>query len=357
MVSTVSARPNHYELLGLTPAASDDEIAQAFARRMSLFRAHPVGAAAQICIAYETLRDRIRRADYDRSLGLVRAPETRQWTMAVAQQRWTPFIASTATNAVAQAAREVARAPEPHVTAMPERQAPTEAKLSSFAASLRELARPGAIVDARGAKPRAEEPPPSADLERHIEQMVAVHRAQEEPSARYGEDRSAGWIRPVLAAGGFVVAAGLIGTLAGMSVRDGGDAQPADAALTPAIHVARPHTAAAVAAPASEPVIEGIDTPARRPVYRASRSARGRHNVSRHPSTSWAAVHVAQDQVADSAPVASQPIQASDPLAPQPSAAASDQPTGDNAPAAATAPTSQPKRTYGRHHYRRSHRH
>ena len=37
MGSTVKLRPNHYEVLGLTPGASSDEIAQAFAKALSDF--------------------------------------------------------------------------------------------------------------------------------------------------------------------------------------------------------------------------------------------------------------------------------------------------------------------------------
>src|SRR5207245_2236577 len=45
--STVRPRPNYYEALGLTPAASEQEIAQAFARHRGMFQARPVAAAAR----------------------------------------------------------------------------------------------------------------------------------------------------------------------------------------------------------------------------------------------------------------------------------------------------------------------
>ncbi len=41
MGDTVRLRPNHYETLGLTPAASAQEIAQAFAKQLTLL---PVAA-------------------------------------------------------------------------------------------------------------------------------------------------------------------------------------------------------------------------------------------------------------------------------------------------------------------------
>src|SRR5512132_1503209 len=68
MVETVSLRPNHYELLGLTPAASSAEIAQAFAKELSLLPMRPFGSLAQVSLAYETLRDPIKRVAYDASL-------------------------------------------------------------------------------------------------------------------------------------------------------------------------------------------------------------------------------------------------------------------------------------------------
>ena len=74
MSSTVKSRPNHYEVLGLTPAATGDEIAQAFARELGLLRPRPFGSLAEVTVAYETLRDRIKREAYDISLGLKPKP-------------------------------------------------------------------------------------------------------------------------------------------------------------------------------------------------------------------------------------------------------------------------------------------
>ena len=73
MVSTVRSRPNHYEVLGLTPAASSDGIEQAFAKE--LLRPRPFGSLAEVTIAYETLRDRIKREAYDISIGVKPKPD------------------------------------------------------------------------------------------------------------------------------------------------------------------------------------------------------------------------------------------------------------------------------------------
>lgn len=75
MVSTVKSRPNYYEMLGLTPSAAGDAIAQAFARATSAFRPHAFGGITELCVAYETLRDPARRRAYDASLGLTPKPK------------------------------------------------------------------------------------------------------------------------------------------------------------------------------------------------------------------------------------------------------------------------------------------
>lgn len=74
MVSTVKSRPNYYEMLGLTPSAAGDAIAQAFARATSVFRPHVFGSITELCVAYETLRDPARRRAYDASIGLPPKP-------------------------------------------------------------------------------------------------------------------------------------------------------------------------------------------------------------------------------------------------------------------------------------------
>ena len=102
--------------LGLAPGAGDEEIRAAFARKMSAFRWHPAGSTAQICIAYETLRDPARRRDYDLTLGIIPKSAPRQWGFAVTPQRWAPFIAAPMAGVVEAAAP----AAEPHVEPEPE---------------------------------------------------------------------------------------------------------------------------------------------------------------------------------------------------------------------------------------------
>lgn len=68
MVETLRLRPTHYETLGLTPSASSEDIAKAFAKEVELLPLRPLGTFSQVSAAYETLRDPVRRMAYDASL-------------------------------------------------------------------------------------------------------------------------------------------------------------------------------------------------------------------------------------------------------------------------------------------------
>ena len=68
MAATTKAGRTHYELLGLRPEATGEEIRQAFFRELTGLRPHAVGGLAQATVAYEVLRDPIKRRAYDASL-------------------------------------------------------------------------------------------------------------------------------------------------------------------------------------------------------------------------------------------------------------------------------------------------
>jgi hypothetical protein len=233
MVTTVGSRPSHYDVLGLAPEATAEEIGRAFAGRMSLFRARPMAEIAQVTAAYETLRDQAKREAYDEAIGL-RAkpapepePEPMQWSFRVAQQGWAPFIASLNTDGFGQAAA-AAPSPEPHVTARPEPKAvgepepAVEPRVASIAASLRELAKPtapAAVEPALAPSVRRQEPareqPPSVSLEQLVREIRASGRAEKE-RLQDSDERSIDWRRPAMAVGGLVVGVGLLGGLAGV---------------------------------------------------------------------------------------------------------------------------------------------
>ena len=256
MDNKVRPRISHYDALGLSADAGEGEIAQAFARKMSPFEAHAPGEAARICAAYETLRNPAKRRDYDRSLGLAR-PEPRQWTFAVSQQRWPGFVASTAAGAV----DATPRAAEPQVAAAQPETRPELERASAIAASLRRLAEPapfdGADFEPSEAQAVADRAPiqgpsfPPAPAEVHKAPEIDIYQMLRERAAGArladDEDHPFPWKRPALAVGGLVLAAGLVGGVAGLSVKDDARLRRKSA---PAVTVALPAAQPAAEAPA-----------------------------------------------------------------------------------------------------------
>lgn len=296
MVTTVRSRPSHYEVLGLTPTATSDEIAQAFVRRMSLFRARPLADVAQVTSAYETLRNPEKRREYDRSLEPKPEPklepEKLGWSFALAQPAWRPFIASVPTGPMAQPAAEATRAPEPHVTAQPDQKISADPRLESIAASLRELAKPG-LSDAAaapapslvpepmhpaggvelkldpGPKQRRSEHKSDAGVEQLIQHIRIAGRAEKE-KLHDPKGPELEWKRPVFAAGGLILGVGLLGGIAGISA--GGAAQDSVTVAVPAPKPAANVDLPAVAASSFEAQTE----PTAHPQVAAARTARAR---------------------------------------------------------------------------------
>jgi len=260
MASSVRPRPNYYDVLGLSPAATQEDIGRAFAKGMGLFGAHPAAAAAQLSIAFETLRDPARRRAYDSALGLRREPEPRQWTMTVPGRTTRGFIAS---------------APEP-----------TEKGASDTLARLQRLAEPQPLT----------RPAPKVEVPRVPERQEVAAEGEDMPLIE--------WKRPALTVGALFVAAGLIGALAGSSLLDPQHAQQEPSGRTfgrPAAKVAAP-PAVAVAA---DPVV-AEPTPA---VAAAPRLTHDQLPKRPHPAPAPAPQQAedslpAVGQVADAAPVA-----------------------------------------------------
>jgi len=130
----------------------------------------------------------------------------------------------------------------------------------------------------------------------------------------------ANWKRPGLAVGGFFLAAGLIGTLAGMSVRDDAGSAQADPAATIGRAPAKQQTD--VAASSSTHFVPAVETPAG-----AGSHARTRHSASRHRPSAWAKQEIASVEAGGTPAGQGQATQlagdqlAADPLAPEPAAA------------------------------------
>lgn len=235
MASPVKSRSNHYDVLGVATGASADEIARAFAKEMGIAGAQPIGAAARICAAYETLRDPVRRRDYDRSIGIAPkpAPQPRQWAFPAPQQHWSPLVAS--------AKPAVVVPPEPN---------PLFERASKIAESLRELARPTEPIP----EPKPKQAPaapekPAYQIEPDIRELLAIRSEDAAPDV---DDRAFDWRRPVLAVGGLVVAAGVIGAAAGLWIKGDVDSAQSEPALTVGIPAARAHALATAPEPTAE---------------------------------------------------------------------------------------------------------
>jgi hypothetical protein len=330
MDGTVGSRPSHYDALGLTPGASEEEIARAFATKMNAFRWHPAGAAAHVWIAYETLRDRIKRADYDRSLGLV--PQRQQvWSMAVSQQHWTPFIASPSTSrtdGVSPEPKAESRA-EPCANAPEPAGAPVDPRLESIAATVRELANPARREVPDNPRPPllvSRRPEREADsLEPVIHQILSTGRSEKE-NLRYAEGTAFEWKRPVQIVGGLILGAGIFGVVLGLSARDNPAA--AEAQSIPAAHSAAEKLHSSPSPPPAEPLAETTASQREATETADLFSSTSKRLVIRRPAPFSAMRSATRSPTAESSAVdnppeaaASDDQAAADPLAPQPAAA------------------------------------
>lgn len=136
MVTSVTAKSNHYETLGLPSTATTEEIGKAYAAQMTTFRLRPENALTRLALlstAYETLRDPVKRRAYDASLGLLglnAAPSMQPKPVS-------PFIGTTVTSQV----NRPRPAPAPQPAREPTRKAEPDPRIGSFiAASLRQPA-------------------------------------------------------------------------------------------------------------------------------------------------------------------------------------------------------------------------
>jgi len=235
MDSSLKARGNHYETLGLTPAATAAEIAQAFARKMSAFAARPLVAAAELSIAFETLREPERRRAYDASLRPPPPPPPQQPAYTV---KWSsgPFM----TAAVAVPPARPARA-EPRSEAAIEPQ--------PFIAST-EPVRMQAPEIFPVPTPQAQERQPQPRPEPFVEQQRPIQCAIEPGPAAQPESPT-GLNRIAVVVGGVVAGVAVLGAVAGWSAGLVEQSQQPEAHVTTPLPRAKPLTTAAAAEPVS----------------------------------------------------------------------------------------------------------
>jgi hypothetical protein len=249
MASTVKSRPNHYEVLGLAPTASSDEIAQAFAREISIFRPHSFGGIAEVTVAYETLRNPARRRAYDAELGLDAKPEPKH-VLSSSGVGGASFL-----NRPGSFAETVERPAKPDSTPF-------------IAAALRELASPEPLRRA------VEAPAPEPQLAEPGEDFVRLELGNDPDIA---EEGSPPWKRIGILAGGLVLAVGIAGAWAGWMAGNGKVPERPEAAalvtLPPPTTFAVGDPAQAAAAPMEKQA--PVARP-KRPALAAARTRRAR---------------------------------------------------------------------------------
>ena len=176
MVTSVTAKSNHYETLGLQSTATTEEIGKAYAAQMTTFRLRPENALTRLAMlstAYETLRDPAKRRAYDTSLGLNTPPPAPEPVVA---QRSEPFIGAT----TAPQFNRPRPAPAPQRPTGPTRRPEPDPRVGSFiAASLRQPPPKSAPVEWPVQRPvEAAEPAPVYDELMHQEEHARIHKNQ-----------------------------------------------------------------------------------------------------------------------------------------------------------------------------------
>jgi hypothetical protein len=306
MASSVKSLPSHYEILGLSPTASQEEINQAFAKNMGMFGARPFAAAAQVSLAFEVLRNPAKRREYDRSIGLAAKPEPYKFTFSMAPQLGAPFAVAATPKNVAQPAP-----PEPHVTQAEAEAKRAEDKLASLIQSLRDLSEPTVPKAPTQPEPVAEEAPapqPVVDDAPPMRMPLFVNLELADNQSESAFLRQ-GWRRPAYVLGALLAGTGILGAVAGLSVTGNNSAAEAEPAVTVAVPAAKKQAPLAVQtvdpAIATDTFPEPQAAPAPEPAHRITRPQ-------------LAASRVEIPEVTPEAPVEAA---ASDPLAPQPEGA------------------------------------
>jgi hypothetical protein len=240
MSSTVKSRPNHYEVLGLTPGASSEDIAQAFAKELSDRRPRAFGSLANVTVAYETLRDRIKREAYDVSLGLRPKPKPPA-PSRTAPAEWSPLRASPRPSP--QSAQDLLSRLAPRADAAPRSEPVAEPKLQpSATASRREPIDP---------KPHAVFPKPGTIQKEPVQPEAMARPRAELPSgegrlhfAEAGRFKMDGgfpfqWKIPALAAVVLILAV-CVGAWTGLEAGNDNEQAQAENAVTLKVPPAKP---------------------------------------------------------------------------------------------------------------------
>jgi hypothetical protein len=246
MASSVQSRPTYYDILGLAPSATQDDISRAFKRLMGLFSSRPTVATAQLSVAFETLRNPAKRRGYDQMLGLAAAPKPVDPAIVGSGRATASLLGSAWTNLAAQVAAD-SPTPAASEQAQDKPSASPEPRVATFIAS--SLRVPAGAVDAAPLASFENEPPeppePAPTSEATFDRAPSGFQFQPSKSL---EDRI-DWRRMSLVAGGLLAAAGVVGTAAGLSVRENGQAPSLQASVSAPVPPARPVGSAVNATP------------------------------------------------------------------------------------------------------------
>lgn len=270
MADAVRLRPNHYELLGITPAASSTEIAEAFARELRQLPLRPFGSLADVSLAYETLRDPLKRVAYDASLRP--QPTPTHPLIGRLEGAQTPFLgrapmspARPAADPSAPVAPVVARPPEPRTEP---RTAPAATALlgQSPKPAPREFQPPPRKVPDEPRRPTSVEKP---RIDLRMEGDRPLHR-----------DGSIDWKLPAFAAGALILAV-MLGAWTGWESGNDNEQAPPDRAATLKISPAKtvPTVDASQTAPFPAPT-EALPVQRTRRLAAKARTARNRPPLS-----------------------------------------------------------------------------
>lgn len=272
MAIAVKSRPNHYELLGLAPTATSDEIAQAFAKALSLLTPRPFGSLADITVAYETLRNPTKRKAYDASIGLGLEP-LRPAPKAPAD--WKPFLAKPREAVVCDRPQSPKLPTQPHALLQRLEQRPAPVSTATMRQPIRPEARK--IDPAPTPKPDPS-PQPEPGETAAPEPTVAGHRALHLFEGERVKDAGISWSNWKLpAAAGALVLAVVVGGWAGWAA--GNDSEPASGTATITVPAAR--TVPDLADPAGAAVSDIGQAPPKRQTRAAAGDRIARDRSSR----------------------------------------------------------------------------
>jgi len=277
MVDTMSKQRTHYEVLGLTSAATGEQVERAFARQFGCFQPQTVGRLAEVTVAYEVLRNPAKRRAYDASLGLKpeEAPRQPPMTWRIGGQVMTATAVPAIRPAIELPTLAPSVKPEPEPTAQPEVRPFIAA--SNLVATLDELASP---------EPLARRREPLVQAQTRLPRLSAAEPTRAPVDARRldlaldevpenAEDARIPWKQAGIVVGAVALGVALLGAWAGWESVS--SAEPAENATQAVIPPRTTYTVSDPAAAAPDQVLDvARPTPVQRPAHAARPATRVR---------------------------------------------------------------------------------